>query len=87
MLLQRAATLSLRTGAVRTALPRLARPLCMHDDFKPKTKAYASESGDDVHAQAWQHRRTHTFLCAAATRLSCAHRSKRTSTSTRWWFS
>lgn len=86
MLLQRAATLSLRTGAVRTALPRLARPLCMHDDFKPKTKAYASESGDDVHAQAWQHLRT-ASLCAAATRLSCAHRSKRTSTSTRWWFS
>jgi len=36
----------------RTALSRLAvRPLCMHDDFKPKTKSYAGDDGDDVHAQ------------------------------------
>ena len=35
----------------RTALSRLAaRPLCMHDDFKPKIKSYAGDDGD-VHAQ------------------------------------
>ena len=76
MLLQRAATLSLRTGAVRTALPRLARPLCMHDDFKPKTKAYASESGDDVHAQAWQHRRTDLPVGGGHAALVCAQIQK-----------
>ena len=36
----------------RTALLRqAARPLCMHDDFKPKTKSYAGDDGDDIHAQ------------------------------------
>ena len=36
----------------RTALSRLAaRQLCMHDDFKPKTKSYAGADGDDIHAQ------------------------------------
>ena len=35
----------------RTALSRLAaRPLCMHDDFKPQIKSYAGTDGD-VHAQ------------------------------------
>ena len=32
----------------RTALSRLAaRPLCMHDDFKPKIKSYAGDDGDE----------------------------------------
>lgn len=42
----------------RTALLRqAARPLCMHDDFKPKTKSYAGDDGDDIHAQV--HRPAH----------------------------
>lgn len=50
MLLSRCPSLALRAG-LRTTLPRAARPLCMHDDFKPKTRAYASDSDDDVQAQ------------------------------------
>lgn len=44
---------SLRASVLpRTALSRLAaRQLCMHDDFKPKTKSYAGADGDDIHAQ------------------------------------
>ena len=57
-LLARTPSMLLRQTALRasvlprTALSRLAaRQLCMHDDFKPKTKSYAGADGDDIHAQ------------------------------------
>ena len=70
----------------RTALSRLAaRPLCMHDDFKPKIKSYAGDDGD-VHAQVRRRR-----LLVGSTRglggPVRAHRSPRTWRRTRWWSS
>ena len=53
----------------RTALSRLvARPLCMHDDFKPKIKSYAGDDGD-VHAQV---RRRRLLVGSARVRQPCA---------------
>ena len=62
----------------RTALSRLAaRQLCMHDDFKPKTKSYAGADGDDIHAQVrrdlppshrWHARVTDAAPCARTDR-------------------
>ena len=70
----------------RTALSRLAaRPLCMHDDFKPKIKSYAGDDGD-VHAQVRRRR----LLVGSMHGLGGpvrAHRSPRTWRRTRWWSS
>ena len=70
----------------RTALSRLAaRPLCMHDDFKPKIKSYAGDDGD-VHAQV-RHRRLLVGSMHGLGGPVRAHRSPRTWRRTRWWSS